>query len=621
MCGFAGFAASRGGRGPDPTVLEAWHADLLHRGPDASGRVADEHGVLVATRLAIQGDHRADPPLRSGDGRLVAAFNGEILGSQASALRRLVAAAGLAVPDEGAGDACLLVEALAALARRPGGLDGPSILLLLEGAMGALALLDRAEGTWWLARDRLGIKPLYALEVAEGLLFASAIKPLLRAAPAARAVDPRGLGELLRWQCPRRHLPFRHVEALAPGAAWRIRRDGRITRWTGGQGIRDLVEGDLLRGGDAVEALRSAWSASARAASDVSSRPLLFLSGGLDSSAVAAWAGRADLLALTGRFAPPGGALDESPAAAAVAAAAGIGHEVVDLLDRDLVDDLPRVVEALEVPMAGPGALSLWRMARRAREEGRVVLTGTGGDELLAGYARTAIVLGRAGPWTRGYETLARRVAGAGAGLAARHAAVGTREADLGPLLDPSFRATLAASPDGAAALPPGLDDDARLQALRAEEVETTLPMLLQVEDRVTMAHGLEGRPVPCLGDVPRVAARLDPAWLLGPDGEGKRALRAALEGAIPDSVRLDPAKRGFPTPFARAARGPGRGAVAALLEDRRFRERGWWNVEACRRALDDSARPVHDRALYALLSWEWWARAFLDGDALGPET
>ncbi len=149
--------------------------------------------------------------------------------------------------------------------------------------------------------------------------------------------------------------------------------------------------------------------------------------------------------------------------------------------------------------------------------------------------------------------------------------------------------------------------------------MEGTLPTLLDVEDRVLMAHGLEGRPVFCLGGVPAAAARIPPDGLLGRDGEGKRALRLALRGRLPDDVRLDRRKRGFPTPFARAVRGAGRAAAQAIVEDRRFRERGWWDVAACRAALD-AERPLHDRGLYALLSWELWARAFLDGDVLNRE-
>jgi asparagine synthase (glutamine-hydrolysing) len=263
------------------------------------------------------------------------------------------------------------------------------------------------------------------------------------------------------------------------------------------------------------------------------------------------------------------------------------------------------------MPVAGPGALSLWRLAKRAAGHTRVVLTGTGGDELFAGYARAALVLGLRGRWTEGYEPLAARIDAAGDDMLARHRAAADRAGDLLPLLAPDFLASL-----------PELDWPAHgvdasdidpVERLVHVEVVTTLPMLFHVEDRVLMAHGLEGRPVLSLGDVPAVAAAL-PAWhRVGTDGEGKVALRRVLEGKLPDPVRLDRRKRGFPTPFARAARGAGREMVEDILADRRFQERGWWNVDACRRLLDEE-RASYDRALYALLSWELWARTFLDG-------
>jgi asparagine synthase (glutamine-hydrolysing) len=188
-------------------------------------------------------------------------------------------------------------------------------------------------------------------------------------------------------------------------------------------------------------------------------------------------------------------------------------------------------------------------------------------------------------------------------------------------LFEPGFRASLplaaARAAARAAAFPSGAGGDPA-RALAAAERRTTLPMLLRVEDRVTMALGLESRPVPCLHRVPGVASRLPGDLLVGPDGEGKRALREAARGLVPEAVRTRREKRGFPTPFLRAARGEGRDLAEALLTDRRARERGWWDVAACRRLLDaardEAPRPAHDRSLFAVLLLETWARAFLDG-------
>jgi asparagine synthetase B (glutamine-hydrolysing) len=207
----------------------------------------------------------------------------------------------------------------------------------------------------------------------------------------------------------------------------------------------------------------------------------------------------------------------------------------------------------------------------------------------------------------------------------ARWVAAVDRGRDLLPFFDPSFRSAFPAAeararaerdlfrtraPEGARAGAPSA-----LRALVSAEERTTLAMLLTVEDRVTMALGLESRPVPCLGRVGDTAHRLPDDALVGPDGEGKRALREGLLGSIPEAVRVDARKRGFPTPFHRAATGAGRDLAEAILSDRRFRERGWWDVAACRRLLDEG-RPAHDRALFAVLAHETWARRFLDGEA-----
>ncbi len=621
MCGFLGWMRRSATAPVSGEALLARLASIRHRGPDGEGVVAEGGVGIAAARLAIQGDERGAQPLRSADGRMVLAFNGEILGAEARRLEGLVTAADRPPPPPAAGDGPLLAEAIAALAARDGTLTGGALRDLLEGSMGAFACWDRQEDEVWLVRDRLGIKPLYALRDDAGdLHFASQLLPLLMLGAGYRRLSLEGLAELLHWHRPDRHLPFEGVMTVPPAAAWRIRRGGRLTRWEAARGIRDLAEAEPLPPDRAAPALAEAWRASASAAADAhgSGRGgvVLLLSGGLDSGAVALWSAEKGR-AITGRFAPPGGPLDESDLAAAVADAAGWTHEILDLEDEDLLADLPAVVRALEVPLAGPGALALWRVAARARAHGaRILLTGTGGDELLGGYTRTALVLGRQGVWTQGYEPLARRLDAAGSDLQARRREVLDRSRSLLPLLDPGFRAALpAVALPGAAQGDPAAEGEA-LRSLIDEEVETTLPMLLHVEDRIAMAHGLEGRPVPCLGTVPAVAARIPPDQRIGPDGEGKRALRKALQGVMPDVVRLDVRKRGFPTPFARAARTTGRTVVEAVLADRRFRERGWWNVAACH-ALLDAARPVHDRALYALLSWEMWARAFLDGDAL----
>lgn len=593
MCGFVGVLRPRGAGPARAGDLRALLPHLRHRGPDQEGVFVRAGFGVAAARLRVRGGAEGDQPLVERGGRRALAFNGELFSAPVPA------------------------------GVRAGGCDTPALLAAddlgaaLVGSMGAVVRWDRRARRVDLGRDPLGVKPLYLGHAADGAVwFASELRSLLAAAPELRRPDHEGLAELLHFQRPRSRLPFRDVRAVPRGVttSFALDAEGYLV---GPAPAPHVVPGPSLAASvraDPVRAVRAAWRAGAAAAADVDGPVSLLLSGGLDSGAVAAWAGRPDLLCLTGRFGPARGAFDESAAAAKVAAHLGLDHEVVDLRDEDLVADLPAVLRALEVPLAGPGSLALWRMARRAREHGRVVLTGTGGDELFGGYARVALVLGRAGPWTRGYEPLRARIERAGADPAMRMHAAFDRSADLLGVLDPDFRASL-----GWPVTAPLLEGGSALRSMLWEEQGGTLRSLLHVEDRVTMAHGLEGRPAGCLGDLPAVAAAVPEDWLVGPDGEGKRVLRTALRGVLPEAVRTDPRKRGFPTPFARAARGAGRARVEAWLDERRFRERGWWDVDACRRLLEEE-RPAHDRALFAVLSWEWWARWFLDGAAFGEE-
>jgi asparagine synthase (glutamine-hydrolysing) len=640
MCGFVGVVGSSASGAEIREQLEALLPDLNHRGPDGSGIVVGNGLALAATRLRIQGDARSNQPAVSADGRIAVAFNGELFDCEQEVLRGRLSTSRAAVPTADAGDTALLAAFFSHALARDGSLDGPAAApgwTALGRSMGALAVADLRDGVAWIGRDRFGVKPLVhsgGLDRWGEWWFASTLTPLFRLQSTRTGVSLVGLADLWKHQSLPEHLPWSSPRAALQGC-WR-RIDARRTQRgvpssEGGETFADVEERRPASESDAARSrLECALELSARQAAAIDGPVSLFLSGGIDSAAVGALAGRRDLLALTGRFGPAGGAFDESEGAASTARALGLTHEILDLEDADLLADLEAVIRALELPVAGPGSLALWRLARRAREHGRVVLTGTGGDELLGGYARSALALGRAGAWTEGYEGLAGRMPRDGDPRDRILAAL-DRRTDLAPLFDVVFRSHLEAQlpqlegweidDDGEYVQPGAAHPENRtpwvsaLDAVVRAECTLTLPTLLHVEDRVLMAHGLEGRPVFCLGDVPNAALALPEDQVIGPDGEGKVALRAILKGRIPESVRLDKRKRGFPTPFGRAARGAGRERAEALLGDRRFRERGWWDVKACRALLDEE-RPPHDRALFALLSWETWARLFVDGDA-----
>ena len=620
MCGFVGVIRNAG-RSVRADEFEPLRPSLARRGPDGGGTVVDGEIGLLSTRLAVQGGRESDQPLRSADGRFVLAYNGEILGYHRRALRTELRAQG-AGEVRAASDTELLLAWLEHHLRDRAAGDPipPAALGPLRGGMYAFALVDLRTREVVLHTDG-GIKPLHVMPCPDRgeTWFASTLAPLFAVDGGARVLDRDELAWRLSCPSPRRPLAAgaRRIEELAGRTAVVGSRDAAAVRFRAAP--TEAVRGPVPD----LDQVREAFSAAARGAAEVSGPVSLLLSGGLDSAAVAAWCDRRDVLAITGRFAPEGGAFDESADAAVVAAAHGLVHEVIDLEDRDLLLDLPDVVEALEEPIGGPGSLPIHRLARRARAHGRVALSGTGGDERFGGYARIAIALGRHGSWTEGYGALADRMDRAGTDPRARWLAAVDRSEDLLPWLHRDFAASLPVEAargavrealfgpaSGTAALPPA-------RALVEAEIRTTLRMLLHVEDRVTMALSLESRPVPCLGTVAEVASRLPPDALVGADGETKRALRRALDGRIPESVRTNRRKRGFPTPFHRAATGAGRDLAEAVLRSARFRERGWWNVEACL-ALLDARRSDHDRALFTILCHEAWARRFLDAPPAG---
>lgn len=626
MSGFVGVVRGAG-RGVRRDELAAFAPIAERRGSDGTGVFVDGEIGLLGSRLAIQGGHESDQPLVSADGRFVLVYNGELFASHRRAVRGRLRAEG-AGEVRAASDTALLLAWLAhRLQDRRAGAPVPvDALEPLRGGMYAFALADLRAREVLLHADPDGIKPLYAAALPSRgeTWFASTRTALWAAMGGARALDPEVLaarlvspglrGTLARGVAPIEDLTGRVVLVGAADA-------GRLVPVATVRGAVPTVADDDGQPPD-LDTLREAVADAAREAGQVDGPVSILLSGGLDSAAVAAGSARPDALAITGRFGPPGGPFDESPVAAEVASRLALRHEIVDLSDRDLVGDLDDVVDALEEPIGGPGSLALHRVAHRARAHGRVVLVGTGGDERFAGYVRVALALGRAGPWTEGYDGLRARMEAAGPDPRRRWVAAVDRSDDLLPWLHPAFRASLPLEAARAAEVATwfgpgsGTEDLPPARALAAAEVKTSLRTLLAVDDRVTMALALEARPVLCLLRVPEVAARLPDGWLVGADGEGKRALRAALEGRVPDRVRGHKRKRAASVPFHRAATGAGRDRAAAVLLDRRFAERGWWDVDACR-ALLSTRRPDHDRALFTVLSLEIWARRFLDGEAL----
>jgi asparagine synthase (glutamine-hydrolysing) len=520
MCGIAGIVM-RDGRPVDETRLDALARAMAHRGPDGVGKFVSGPIGLLNTRLAIIDLATGDQPLFEPGGAVLVA-NAEIYNDPE--IRGILADAPYRT-----GSDC---ESPLQLYRR----GEPDFTDHLRG-MYAIALYDSSTGQVVLARDPFGIKQLYYVETPAFFAFASEAQALIAAGLAGRALRPAARAELLQLKFTTgRETIFADIQRVLPGE--------RLVMSTGavaGRRIRPaLPAGGPVRGDD--ETLLGRLDAvlidtvAHHLRSDVPYG--LFLSGGIDSSVLVALMARLTdqpVLAMTAGF-PGSGGGDETALARRVATAVGAEHQVVEVTEADFWAFAPAVAAALDDPTTDAAALPTWMLARAARGQMTVVLSGEGADEVFGGYSRYR----RAG-WLGGFAGRSR-TRGVFRGAAADAAALrGWR--------DGLARAEAAQAGQGRSTMQ-------RLQAIDCAE---WLPNDLLVKlDRCLMAHSLEGR-TPYLDPVVAdFAFRLpDRAKVRG--GLGKWLLREWLARNVPAAEPFA-RKQGFNPPIGEwiAGRGPG---------------------------------------------------------------
>ncbi|MHC4955331.1 MAG: asparagine synthase (glutamine-hydrolyzing) [Planctomycetota bacterium] len=562
MCGIAGVW------GGQPDEVERMVAALHHRGPDKSGVASLGEARVGCARLAIRGGALGDQPLKTARGLLV--FNGEIYNTDE--LVKDLAWHGIEV--SGASDTEVVGRLL--------DVYGIKAVDRLNG-MFALAWTDGR--ALYLARDPAGIKPLYYRDNA----FASTIAPLLG--------DDRRLNSVAvaRW------LTF-HVAYGAETFFEGIRRvpAGGVVELPGGRTHRRAAPGLAFTSPNPALTEERLAKVLQRAVRDAvpDERYGVALSGGIDSTLVAALS-HGDRIAYHGRVDADG--CDESAYARAAASALDIPLVEVPITAEACWRALPAVVRALEEPVAGPGSLAQYLVAERAAQDVRVMFSGCGGDELFGGYARSVALVHDDPPegWAH-YEPLFQK----GRGKEPAERAYALLQRRDGALFTEAFTNDHPAPKDAfVEAFSDGTLDP--LAAAARAEMNIVLPGLLQVEDRVTMAHSIEAR-VPLLDRrLLRVAARLAPESRVAPDGTAKALLRAAAADHLPPVVRERRDKMGFPLPLGDWFAGPWREPAKEILLDRRTREQGILDVARAENALTGHAR--YDRGLYSALLFATW--------------
>ncbi|MBV1799889.1 asparagine synthase (glutamine-hydrolyzing) [Siccirubricoccus sp. G192] len=517
MCGLAGLAL-RQGLSPAGATLDALSRALAHRGPDGAGHHVSGSVALAHNRLAIIDLVTGDQPLFAGAAALVA--NGEVYNYRELREQNQLHCA--------TASDC---EPPLHLWRR----DGIGFADTLRG-MYAIALHDRATRQVVLARDPFGIKPLYLAEVAGGIAFASEPQALIAAGLVQPRIRREALAELLQIQFTTgAETIFGGICRILPGETVVIS-DGAVTerhrRAALPEGGPEPIEAEaaLARLDQALEE-----SVALHQRSDVPYG--MFLSGGIDSATVLAMMARLNerpVLAFTAGFDVPGAA-DERAAAAHAAAAAGARHVTVAVDEAMVWRHLPEIVGAMDDPAADYAIIPTWFLARRAREEVKVVLSGEGGDEIFGGYGRYRAAMR---PWWLG-------------GKAPRSRGAFDR---LDVLREPptGWRDGTAAAETAAASA-----GRTRLQAAQALDLADWLPNDLLIKlDRCLMAHGVEGR-TPLLDPGLAAAAFRLPDALKVQGHSGKWLLRQWLARHFPASEPFKP-KQGFTVPIGAWIQGVG---------------------------------------------------------------
>ena len=619
MCGIAGIFHLSTPKPVDPARIERMCAAMAHRGPDGQG-VWTAPGVgLGHLRLSIIDLAGSPQPMASTDGRAMLVFNGEIYNYRE--LREELRGLGATFHTDGDSEVIL-----AAWQRW-----GPDCLPRLHG-MFAFAIYDLGQRTLFLARDRLGVKPLFYAPLSDGsLVFASELKGLIAHPLLRREIDPLAIEDYLAWgYVPDHRSILNGVHKLPAGHSLLLRHDAPLpapSQWW------DVSFADRNKGraadleAELLHLLRQAVTS--RMVSDV---PLgAFLSGGVDSSAVVALMAEASGNPVnTCSIGFDVAALDETGYAADVAKRFGTNHRARQVSPDDF-DHVDTLAAMFDEPFADASALPTWRVCQLARETVTVALSGDGADEAFAGYRRhkfqhgedrmrSLLPQGLRGPLFGGLGAIypkadwAPRPLRAKATLQSLSASSETGYARAVGVTPPELRAQLY-SPEflrlrgdyraeqpwkdmmRAAPARSGLD-----QAQYAD-LKFWLPGdILTKVDRTSMAVSLEAREPLLDHRLIEFAAGL-PEGLRLKGGQGKWLLKKTMQRYLPDDI-LFRQKQGFVTPIAQWFRGPLAESARGIAASSALARTGWFEPRRLGTIAEDhiAGRADHGRLLWQLL-------------------
>jgi len=627
MCGICGAIDVRGNPIPDlERRLEVMSSLIAHRGPDDAGVWTHERGHvgLAHRRLSIIDLTTGHQPMSDERGRWIT-YNGEVYNYPE--LRREIGAERFRTTSD-------TEVVLRAHDRWEAG-----ALERLRG-MFAYALWDEPTGELICVRDRFGIKPFYYATVGDIVYFASEAKALLPFLPSIET-DRDALKDYLAFQfCLAGKTLFKGIEELLPGHVLRLGRGtSRPTRYWEVYYDLDFEHTGRYFEEQVAALLRESVELHLRSDVPVSA----YLSGGLDSSTVASLASEYSptrMHAFTGKFSEDE-RYDESRYARALAEFRDLELHEVDIGVEDFVGSLPSVVYHLDFPVAGPGSFPQYMVSREASRHCKVILGGQGGDEIFGGYARylvayfeqciRAAIDGtmRDGNFVVTYQSIIPNLValrnykpmlaefwrdGLFDDLDARYFRLINRtshidgEVDLEALGDYSPFETFKDIFNGS-----NVGHQAYFDKMTHFDFKTLLPALLQVEDRVSMAHGLESR-VPLLDHRLVELAATIPADIKFKDGTMKHIFKESVRPMVPDVIAERKDKMGFPVPLTEWLGGPAREFAVDTLSTAAAQSRELFDNRSVLAGLSDEGR--FGRKGWGLLCLELWQQCFHDQES-----
>jgi len=591
MCGIAG-EFRFDGAAPDPAALKRMVAKLARRGPDGEGLHCDGPAALGHRRLAIIDlSERSRQPMLDAASGLALVFNGTIYNYPQ--LRAELIGKGHAFHSDG--DTEVILRAYAEW--------GEDCVARLHGAF-AFAIWDRPAGSLLLARDRLGIKPLYYSLDGRCLRFASTTQALLAAGGVDTGIDAAALHHhfTLHAVVPAPRTLLNGVRKLTPATLMKIDARGR-------QETRPYWRLAATRPDKPLP--EKEWRAAIHDALRVAVRKRLqiadvkvgvLLSGGLDSSLLAALLaeqGVDDLMTFSVGFEDqPEERGHEFEYSDAVAAHFATRHHQFRIPNDQVLSRLPEAVDAMAEPMVGQDAVAFYLLSEQVAKTVKVVQSGQGADEVFGGYY-----------W---YPRMHAETAGTPLERFHRHY-FDRDHAEFLETVDPAFHGLDHTAYTVSARLTEPDADSFIDQVLRMDVTMLITDDPVKRVDNMTMAWGLEAR-VPFLDhELVELAARMPPELKLG--SGGKHILKSIARGLLPDAV-IDRKKGYFPMPALKYVRGDFLEFMRDILDSRACRERGLYQRDYVQKLLTEPEKHhtrIQGSKLWHLALLEFWLQRNVD--------